>query len=121
MARYAAACNNTQARAPNLHAALSIFNNNLYLQGLPPCRVWGGLISFEGELYVYGGMPSDLMFHRQGVLPFFSNKDQEEHFMMKLDNSSYDWKPVSYAGAPENTWEQTHSRSTGATPEVKLR
>ena len=49
-------------------------------------------MSYAGELYVYGGIPTDIFLHAKEHDPndpWFSAKRHEEHFMMKLDKDTH--------------------------------
>ena len=65
---------------------------------------------------MYGGCPTDLDLPEDPdtrLEPFFSNNDNEEHFMMRLDKDTHQWKSVTYTGAPADIWDNRHYRSAG--------
>ncbi len=77
----------------------------------------GGVASFDGELYVYGGFPTERVNQAaDNGLPYYSAKDNEEDFMMRLNKETKMWEPISYDGVSKDTWERTHCRSTGMLP-----
>jgi len=69
------------------------------LQQLSPDRMFGGLVSFGGNLWMYGGI-SRVYYDNPGVTHDFLNED--ETYMMKLNMRSHIWEPVSCRNAPAN-------------------
>ncbi len=59
------------------------------------------LCSFENELFIYGGISFDFFMDPGGPI-----RSRNDHFMMKLDKDTRMWQPVTYAGAPKETWPQ---------------
>ncbi|DBB07631.1 hypothetical protein WJX82_001014 [Trebouxia sp. C0006] len=90
-------------------------------RGSFPCQNMGGVASFDGELYVYGGFPTERVNQAaDNGLPYYSAKDNEEDFMMRLNKETKMWEPISYDGVSKDTWERTHCRSTGVVHQGKF-
>ena len=79
-------------------------------QGWSPSRTFAGLFSHLGELYLYGGAPTSIFLRETRPEHCYTDK---EPFMMKLDQESHVWVPVSLVGAPQNTWSIHHCTSRG--------
>lgn len=66
---------------------------------------------------MYGGFPTERVNQAaDNGLPYYSAKDNEEDFMMRLNKETKMWEPISYDGVSKDTWERTHCRSTGMLP-----
>ena len=72
------------------------------------------MVSYKQDLYLYGGLPSGYFLQNEGPRPgprrCYCGNDQ---FMVKLDQETYSWDPVSLKGAPEESWLTEHSASQG--------
>ena len=81
------------------------------LQGVSPGRMLGKMLSYNSELYMYGGLTARQFLTRD--IDFGSFYKGKEHFMMKLDRDTHSWEPISYQGAARDTWQKIHASSRG--------
>ena len=80
------------------------------LQGVFPSRVNARLVSYQGDLYMYGGYPASFLIHGFNHIPCYSGKEQ---FMVKLNQTTHTWESVSLTGMPEKRRLDKHAFSRG--------
>ena len=78
-------------------------------QGTLPCRFNSVLQNYKGGLYCYGGMPFSRSWPRQPGQPV----PKRLHFMVKYDLDTGKWEPVSFKGAPRESWSYGYQMSKG--------
>ena len=79
-------------------------------QGTFPQRTFAHSFSYLDELYVFGGVPTSVFLESSvGDHPYC----EEEAFMLKLDQDTHLWQPVSLKGAPQASWTIEHCTSNG--------
>ena len=72
--------------------------------------MWGELVSYMDELYIYGGWPTQVFIDSDGDRPWYGEKNQ---YMLKLDQTTCSWNPVSFKGAPESCWTKDNFDAKG--------
>lgn len=83
------------------------------MQGLAPGRMKGLLVSHNGDLYIYGGMPhTAFTSNRTLTTTSFAYPDGDTVFM-KLNSGSGKWHSVSCAGAVPESRTRIHSGHAG--------
>ena len=86
------------------------------LQGLHPSRFCGDTFSFGGDLYTYGGMPTDMFLAGIGDRQPYGSADP---FMLKLNPECGTWEPVSFEGAPQEKWTRKQVFSKGLLKQMR--
>lgn len=81
-------------------------------------RMFGRCFSFDDELYVFGGTPTDLFLGNmqnqfEPESRWFNATIDDERFIMKLNKQTDGWEPVSCSGAVNLTWGVRHAWMTG--------
>lgn len=82
----------------------------LLVQGPSPCRVNGNLISFNNELYIFGGMPTTFYLNPPTLLTDKSLAwfKKGEDYLMRLDSKTHSWQSEGSAGLPQRAWAPYH-------------
>ena len=97
---------------PQMQAAFCCCSQHVSqtLQGVAPERASGAMVSHDGDLYVFGGVPSS-HFLAGETGPVHQGTD----YIVKLSRVTHKWEPVSSAGAPRG--QQRFEVTAGASPE----
>ena len=94
----------------------TVENGCFSAQGTLPCRFNSVLQKYKGGLYCYGGVPVSCYWPLQPgqpvTKPCYSDK---EHFMVRYDLDTGKWEPVSFRGAPRESWLGGYQRAKGQT------
>ena len=69
------------------------------------------MVSYGGELYMYGGFATRFFLGDNRDLASIFKR--EAHFMTRLDKVTCAWEPVSYEGAPRDSWGIKQLSSAG--------
>lgn len=80
------------------------------LQGVFPSRANAELVSYQEDLYMYGGYPATFLTDGLNHKPCYSGKDQ---FLLKLNQNAHTWEPVSLTGRPEERWLDKYAYAKG--------
>ena len=70
----------------------------------------GDIFCFDGALYMYGGMPTDMFVTGVFNRPYYGSADP---YMFKLHHETDSWEPVSFDGAPAESWTYKQVFSKG--------
>ena len=83
------------------------------MQGTAPGRMKGLLVSYNNDLYLYGGMPHTAFTAARALNATSFAYPDDESIFMKLCHGSGKWQSVSCLGAVPESRTRIHSGHAG--------